>query len=440
MSELFSDCGSPAHWHRRTWLRMAGLSGLSWLTPLATQLARAGERSNERPKSLIMLWLEGAPSQLETFDPHPGTEIAAGSTARETSNPGVKLGSGLEQTAEMMQDISLVRALTSKEGDHERAIYHLKTGYRLDATLKHPAIGSLICHQYRPEGEGDFDLPRHISILPTAAAGRGGFLGDGLDAFKIGDPVYPLPDLRSNVESTRQGRRLADLEFLDRKFRERQAAPAPSMATESLRPSLNQALRMMSSEQLAAFDLAAVPRGERLRYGDTPFGRGCLAARRLIEAGVRCVEVTLPGWDTHVNNHELQAGQIAILDPALATLIADLKQRDLLDSTLVLCGGEFGRTPQLNKLGGRDHWPHGFSVALGGGGIRGGRVIGETSPTPDLNSKNQLVNLRQPHSVEDLHATVLASFELDLSHEFISPSGRPVKITEGQPIARLLAD
>ncbi len=346
MSTLHPYCGSACHFHRRAWLRMAGLSGLSWLTPLATQLARSAERTNARPKSLIMLWLEGAPSQLETFDPHPGAEIAAGSTARKTSVPGIRLGSGFEQTAEQMEEISLVRALTSKEGDHERAIYHLKTGYRLDGAIRHPAIGSVICHQYRPEGELHLDLPRHVSILPTAAAGRGGFLGDGLDAYKIGDPLQPLPDLRPITEASRQERRLADLNFLDQQFQHRAATTSPSLSRPPRRPSLEQALGMMSSEQLSAFDLSSVPRSERIRYGDTPFGRGCLAARRLIEAGVRCVEVTLPGWDSHVNNHELQAGQIAILDPALASLIRDLRERDLLDSTMVVCGGEFGRTPQ----------------------------------------------------------------------------------------------
>jgi uncharacterized protein (DUF1501 family) len=435
MLQSISECGSTCHLHRRAWLRLAGLSGLSWLTPLATRLARASEQRRARPKSLIMLWLEGAPSQLETFDPHPDTEIAAGSTARATCAPGIKLGSGLEQTAELMNEISLVRAVTGKEGDHERAIYNLRTGYRLDATLMHPSIGSVICHQYRPGDEADFDLPRHISILPGSTPGRGGFLGDGLDAFKLGDPVQPLPDLSTSVQSSRQDRRLADLAFLDQRLQQRTAA-RPGEAGR--RQSLEQALRMMSSDQLAAFDLTSVPRAERLRYGDTPFGRGCLAARRLIEAGVRCVEVTLPGWDTHINNHELQAGQIAILDPAFASLISDLQRRDLLDSTVVVCGGEFGRTPQINKLGGRDHWPHGFSVALAGGGIRGGRVIGETSPTPDLAVKNPLVNLREPRPVEDLHATILEAFSLDLTHEFIT-SGRPIKITEGRPISGLLS-
>jgi hypothetical protein len=441
MAEFNYGCGSAMHWSRRAWLRMAGLSGLSWLTPLATQLARVSESKSSRPKSLIMLWLEGAPSQLETFDPHPGTDFAAGSTARGTTVPEIQLGSGFEQTAEMMQHISLVRALTSKEGDHERAVYHLKTGYRLDATLRHPSIGSVICHQYRPEGEADFDLPRHVSILPSAFASRGGFLGDGLDAFKIGDPSNAIPDLGSNVQPSRQQRRLSDLEFLDEGFRLRKSnADGRQSPLSDARPSLDQALKMMSSEQLSAFDVTTVPRSERLRYGDTPFGRGCLAARRLIEAGVRCVEVTLSGWDTHVNNHELHAGRIAILDPALATLVADLHERGLLDSTLVVCGGEFGRTPELNKLGGRDHWPQGFSVALAGGGIQGGRVIGETSPTPDLRAKDLKVNLRDPHTVEDLHATILRSFSLDLNHEFVTPIGRPIKVTEGEPIAGLLVD
>ncbi|MFM7118437.1 MAG: DUF1501 domain-containing protein [Planctomycetota bacterium] len=438
MAEFDFTCGSAAHLNRRAWLRLAGLSGASWLTPLATQLARASESRRTRPKSLIMLWLEGAPSQLETFDPHPGTNIAAGSTARKTTVPEIQLGSGLEQTAELMRHISLVRALTSKEGDHERAIYHLKTGYRLDATLRHPAIGSVICHHYRPEGVGDFDLPRHISILPTEFASRGGFLGDGLDAFKIGDPNNPIPDLASSVPLHRQQQRLADLDFLDQRFNRRESIEnmEPS-GVAGTRPSLEQALKMMSSEQLDAFDVTTLSRSERLRYGDTPFGRSCLAARRLIEAGVRCVEVTLSGWDTHVNNHELQAERIKILDPAFAALISDLNERGLLESTLVVCGGEFGRTPELNKLGGRDHWPHGFSVALAGGGIQGGRVVGKTSPAPDLKTKDPQSNLRDPHSVEDLHATILEAFSLDLTHEFLTPIGRPIKITEGRPIKSL---
>jgi uncharacterized protein (DUF1501 family) len=196
---------------------------------------------------------------------------------------------------------------------------------------------------------------------------------------------------------------------------------------------------MMSSDQLAAFDISDVPAAERLKFGDTPFGRGCLAAIRLIEAGVRCVEITLTGWDTHVNNHELQAGRIEILDPAFANLIGELKQRELLDSTLVVCGGEFGRTPWLNSVGGRDHWPQGFSMALAGGGIPGGRVVGETSSQPKRQG-NPLEDLKDAHPVEDVHATILSTLGIEYARELQTPIGRPMQICQGRPIDLLLQD
>jgi uncharacterized protein (DUF1501 family) len=189
---------------------------------------------------------------------------------------------------------------------------------------------------------------------------------------------------------------------------------------------------------LSAFDVSNVPVAERMQFGDTPFGRGCLAAIRLISAGVRCVEITLTGWDSHVNNHELQAGRILILDPALAALISELKKRDLLESTLVVCGGEFGRTPHMNPVGGRDHWPHGFSMALAGGGIQGGRVVGETSVEPARSSQTPLQDLKDPRPVEDIHATILSALGIDFERELETPIGRPMQICQGQPIEILL--
>ena len=189
----------------------------------------------------------------------------------------------------------------------------------------------------------------------------------------------------------------------------------------------------MSSEQLRAFDVGREPAAVRAEYGDTPFGRGCLAARRLIEVGVRCVEVTLDGWDSHVNNHEVHRKLVGVLDPAFAALIHDLKLRGLLDRTVVLCGGEFGRTPKVNLAGGRDHWPNGFSVALAGGGLRGGFALGATDPegkkAPD-----------RPTAIEDVHATVLAALGLDPATENVAPAtGRPIKLSAGTPIRELLA-
>ncbi len=432
------SCGGIDHLDRRTLLKMAGLSGLSWLTPVATALARNNQRiPTKKPLSVIILWLEGAPSQLETFDPHPGTKIAAGSKAIKTKAPGIMLGDGLVQTAEQMESISIVRALTSREGDHQRAIYNVKTGFRPDPTLKHPAIGSIICHQLNNERDQAMQVPRHISILPSQLPGRGGYLGDQFDAFKVGDPVNRVSDITSHVDKSRQSKRLQSLRYLDSNFLKKNAsnkAIAGSLGDFNTKAALD----MMSSDQLAAFNVNEAPKALLTSFGETPFGRSCLAALQLIETGVRCVEVTLGGWDTHANNHELQGKRIKILDPAFASLISELKKRDLFDSTIVLCGGEFGRTPHLNPLGGRDHWPHGFSIALAGGGIAGGRVIGETHSAPPKGEKRPRKLLKNPHPIEDIHATVLHQLGIDFHQELNTPVGRPLAICEGQPIKELL--
>jgi uncharacterized protein (DUF1501 family) len=189
---------------------------------------------------------------------------------------------------------------------------------------------------------------------------------------------------------------------------------------------------MMASEQLKAFELTDEPARRREAYGNTPFGRACLVARRLIEVGVRCVEVTLDGWDSHVNNHSIHQKQVAQLDPAFSALMRDLRERDLLRKTVVLCMGEFGRTPRVNALGGRDHWPSNFSLAIAGGGIRGGQVIGASDPE---GRETAPVN---PVTIADVHATVLRAVGIPLDKVYTPPIGRPVKITQGQPIQALL--
>jgi uncharacterized protein (DUF1501 family) len=223
--------------------------------------------------------------------------------------------------------------------------------------------------------------------------------------------------------------RAGDLDVIERAFaRGRAARVASTLHQDTIR----RARVMMSSEQLKAFDIAEEPAALRRDYGDTPFGRACLAARRLTEVGVRCIEVTLGGWDAHVNNHEIHRNRVAVLDPALAALIGDLKGRGQFERTVVVCAGEFGRTPRLNRLEGRDHWPNGFSVALAGGGIRGGRVVGATDP-------EGLKGPIDPTPVADLHATVLRAVGLDPAKENISPIGRPIALSQGRPISALLS-
>ena len=414
---------------RRALLQAAALGGVSWLTPLAELLARDAERAPQgKPaQSLILVWLGGGPSQLETFDPHPGAKISGETQAIDTALKGVQLAAGYERLAERLPLATLVRNVVSKEGDHDRGAYFVKTGYQLDPTVTHPSIGAILCHQL-PVNK--VEIPRHISILPDRFAGRGGLLGNRFDAFKTFDPKNKLPDFTSRVAIERDQQRLQDRVVVEEAFARGRRRQADDTLHNEL---IGQARLMMTSEQIQAFEVSQEPAELRAAYGDTPFGRGLLAARRLVEVGVRCVEVTLNGWDSHTDNHEIHANRAEELDPALAALLGDLQTRGLLDSTIVCCTGEFGRTPKINGVrSGRDHWPSGFSMLLAGGALPRGFVLGETDPegTP--------IKAADGTTVADIHATLLTAFGIDPAHEEIAPIGRPIKFSEGKPVARLL--
>lgn len=410
---------------RRSFLRIAGVASAAWLTPLGAMLARAAEKEPRKAQSVIVLWMAGGPSQLETFDPHPGRRIAAGTGAINTAVKGVQLAPGLERLADQMEHVSLIRSMVSKEGDHERGTYTVKTGFRPDPTVIHPSIGAILCHELPA---GTTDIPRHVSILPGQWPTRGGFLGDKYDAFRMDDPAGPVPDTQSFLPQQRDDQRLKGLSVVEAAFAKGRGKRVDATMHKD---TVANARTMMSSEQLKAFDVSREPAALRKEYGETPFGRGCLAARRLIEVGVRCVEVTLSGWDTHANNHALCRDQLTILDPAFAALLKDLRERKLLDRTVVLCAGEFGRTPIVNPVGGRDHWPTGFSVAVAGGGLRGGQVIGATDP--DGKDKPTY-----PVQVGDLHTTTLMALGIEPGKINQTPIGRTVPYSEGKPIEALL--
>ena len=423
------SCGSASHFSRRTLLKAAGMAGLTWLTPLSQLLALDAEKKKAPARSVILLWLGGAASQLETFDPHPGSPIAYGTKGINTALKGIQLAAGMEQTASILDELCLVRSVTSKEGDHERATYNIKTGYRPNPALTHPSLGSVICHEMPDQ---KIEIPTHVSILPGQWPARGGYLGAQYDAFQVGDPTKSIPDVTSMVTDARRDERLEGLSVVEKAFARGRSKSLDQNRTLH-QVTIQNALKMMTSDQLSAFNVNEVPEAERLAYGDTPFGRGCLAARRLIEVGVRCVEVTLNGWDTHVNNHELQAGKVKQLDPAFTALIKDLKARGLLENTIVLCGGEFGRTPKLNGLEGRDHWPNGFSIALAGGGFKSGYVHGATDPTGESEEPEN------PVRVEDIHTTVHHLLGIESEKEIMTSIGRPIALSEGSVVRELIA-
>lgn len=414
---------------RRSVLKSAAGLGLSFLVP-ALDLKAAEERGPKRQKSLIVLWMAGGPSQLETWDPHVNPATSDSTTrntvrAIDTNVKGLQIADLYPQVAEQIGHLNLIRSLKSKEGDHERGTYFVKTGYRPDPVFKHPSVSAIVSHQRPVEG---LEIPSHVSLGGGKWPAKGGYLGATFDAFRIFDPGRHINNMRSRVNETRQAQRLASLDVVSRAFsRGRQVQPDSTLHQLTVQ----RALKMMSSEQLKAFELNSESAAIKQAYGDSRFGRGCLVARRLIKSGVRAVEVTLSGWDTHAANYGGHVTQAGLLDPALATLTAELKERDLLDSTVVLCIGEFGRTPNINPLGGRDHWPKWFSCLVGGGGLTAGQVIGETDP----NGKQDAVD---PIAVQDLYATVLQTLGVEYSEEFITDIGRPIAFSDGTPIERLL--
>lgn len=427
-------CLSLKQLERRRFLtRGIGLTAgtLGGWTAIAEQLAISAtskNRGNEgRPKNLIFLWLQGGPSQLETFDPHPGKKIGGSIKGVETSLQGVQISDLLPQTAEVMHLATLVRSLTSKEGDHERATYTMKTGWRPDPTLIHPSIGSVLCHQT----EENIEIPRHISILASQWPARGGYMGPHLDAFQVGDPSDPIANLKSPVDANRRDRRLANLQSIaEAEFRKGRLKNLDAERTQQI-TATQRALKMMDSAQIEAFEISKEPDSVVKLFGDSSFGRGCLAAIRLVQQGVTCVEVELNGWDTHANNHGFHQSQCKILDAALHGLIKELERREMLQNTIVVCGGEFGRTPTINVAEGRDHWPTGFSTVIFGGPFRRGFVHGATSPEDPIAGEDPLKRISDPVTIEDLHATILNSFGIDFSQELQTPVGRPLALSQG---------
>lgn len=409
---------------RRDLVKTAAGLGLSFLLP-GLDLRAANARGEERPKSMITLWLAGGPSQLETWDPHPGTKIGGPTRAVSTAIPGLEFADGYPRLSEQIDALSVIRSLVSKEGDHERGTYYLKTGYRPDPTLTHPSLGAILTHELPDDG---VEIPMHFSLCGSQWPARGGFLGDEFDAFKIFDPGRNLRNMRARVGDKRQERRLSNLEVVSGAFANRRAQSDGDLHQQII----DRALQMMTSEQLAALKIDDEPSNVLEAYGDTRFGRGCLVARRLVEGGVRAVEVTLGGFDSHAGNFEAHTDNAATLDPAFAALIKDLKDRDLLESTIVLSIGEFGRTPKINPLDGRDHWPSGFSCIVGGGGLQSGIVIGGTDPDGDKQEPTD------PIEVKDLFATIFRVMNVDYEQELLTPIGRPMALGDGSPIERLL--
>lgn len=415
---------------RRHLLQFLSACGVSLSLPGMSARA-ASRRRDERPKSLISLWMNGGMSQLETWDPHPGTPSGGEVKDIATTAKDIRISEMLPQLAEQMASCLLIRSLTSKEGDHERGSMFVKTGYRPEPTLKYPTLGAIAAHEL-PDAR--IEIPQHVALASDRIVPEGGYLGNQWDAFRVFNPGEDLANLSAEVSKERQRNRLEGLSVVSRQFEQRRQFGAKATLHQN---TLDRALEMMTSDQLKAFRIDDESSAVKAAYGNSSFGRGCLVARRLAEVGVRSVEVSLSGFDTHVSNHEGHITQTKILDPAIATLLRELRERDLLDSTIVLCISEFGRTPKVNPAGGRDHWPNWFSCMIAGGGFREGTLIGST-PHDILDGKTAAV--KDPVLVPELYATIMAVMGIDPGKEIMTPIGRPMRFSDGTPSARLLKD
>lgn len=404
---------------------MGGLLSLlfaQWLDPRAV-------RAQGRPpkaKSCILLWMNGGPSHIDTFDPKPGAATGGPFKAIPTRAPGVVVCEHLPNLAEQAHRLAILRSMTSREGNHQRAQYLMHTGYAPTPTLAHPSIGAWANHEI---GDPQADLPNFVSISgPSIGAG---FLGVQYGPFVVQNPSEPLQNVAyaRSVNAGRFARRRAALEMLESQF----AAETGDVKVEGRRAAYAKAIRMMHSPRLKAFELTDEPAAVKAAYGDTPFGRGCLMARRLVEAGVKFVEVVLDGWDTHQNNFERSRRLMQTFDPAMATLLKELDERRLLDSTLVLWMGEFGRTPRINANEGRDHFPQAWNAVMAGGGVRGGTAYGQTD-------EQGAKVVDRPVAVPDFFATVATLLGMNPSKTLMTPVGRPISLTEkGTPIRELIA-
>jgi hypothetical protein len=378
-------------------------------------------------KSMILLWMGGGPSQFETFDPKPNHANGGETKAISTSVSGIQIAQGWEKTAAVMDELAIIRSMTNKEGSHPRATYQMHTGYIPSGSVKHPSLAASIAKEI---SDPKFDLPAVVSVGQTQGAG---FLGVQYEPFMVQDPSRMPQNVATGVPTNRYSRRLGLLDRLEDEFADR----GGDVVVKNHRDLYGKTSKMVLSSDLKAFDISAEPASVKEMYGDSNFGRGCLLARRLVEAGTTFVEVSSRGqggnWDTHDNLYERVGDLAASIDPATAGLITDLKDRGLLENTLVVWMGEFGRTPRINPRGGRDHYPRVFNAAMAGCGIKGGQVIG--SSTADGTAVAD-----DPVTANDLFCTICKSLDVDPDKENMSPLGRPMKIVDGgTPVEKLFA-
>lgn len=379
-----------------------------------------------RARSVIYLNMSGAMSHVDTFDPKPGTDQAGPVEAIHTSADGIILSQYLPTIAQHMHNAALVRSVTSNQGAHMQAGYLMHTSYQKRGTISHPTFGSWVA---KLKGKLNSTIPGFVKV-------GGGYGSPGFLESQYG-PV-PIMNPRAGLANSKKADYLTDDKFdarlnmasiLNSEFREK----FPIKKVRAYSDLYKDAVRLMRSNDINAFDITQEPEYIHELYGTSNFGQGCLLARRLIENRVRYVEVTRGGWDTHDDNFTRVEANCADIDKAIGALLFDLERRGLLSETLVVLTSEFGRTPDINPRDGRDHWPNAFSAMFAGAGIKGGTVYGSS----DEHGKRVAENPQKP---EDLNATIARLLGISTLDIHYSPSGRPFKVAnEGEPIMDIIS-
>ncbi|MEM8955276.1 MAG: DUF1501 domain-containing protein [Verrucomicrobiota bacterium] len=414
----------------KTFLGVGSLPLIDKLAGNATAAVSAGTNLPLRPnpaQRVIYLYMGGGMTHMDTFDPKPGHENQGPTKAIKTNADGVQISEYLPALAANHADkLAIVRSLTSTAGAHSQGNYFMHTSYEQRATIRHPGIGAWL---QKFNGRLNSNLPGSVFVGGNSRInGGGGFFEPEFEPLAINDPNGGLKNSkRRGINEETFDHRLDLARELDREFHENYDVKQVRAYSQMY----DDAVRIMTSRDLQAFDLGLEDQATRDAYGDHNFGQDCLLARRLIEHNVRAVEVTYGGWDTHSSNFVTVPERCAVLDQALSALLTDLTRRGLLDDTLVVLTTEFGRTPRINQNEGRDHYPKAFSSVIAGGGIRGGQTYGKTSEGAEEVIEN-------PVKIPDFNATIAYGLGIPLDHILYSPSKRPFTVAhKGVPVTEL---
>lgn len=385
-------------------------------------LANAAEMK-KKTKSVILLWMGGGPSTIDLWDLKPDTPTGGPFKPISTSADGIQICEHLPLLSKQMHNLSIVRSMSTREADHTRGRYYMHTGYVPNPNIEHPSYGSVVSHelsQFVPE----LEIPTFVSVGGTSIGP--GFLGMTYAPFVV-DSNGNIRDLKNDIDQSRMIDRLRMLETIEDNFINNRKGV--SLDHKKI---IDKTVRLMTSKQMDAFKVMKEPESIRERYGNNGFGKGCLMARRLVQIGVPFIEVDLGGWDNHTDIFPtLQNQKLPVLDKAMSALVEELETLGLLDSTAIVCMGEFGRTPNINGNTGRDHWARSWSVVVGGAGFKRGVVVGET------NSDGKEV-ISEPYTSQDLMASVLKSVDISLETVFTAKNGRPMKIANSGKVIKEL--